>query len=297
MSRFKVVKRIESVVWIQLIAGRFEDLTHLEGVITGTTSNHHTGQRIIEDEGIIAVTTIDFDVLDVATIVDTLDESAINRQETFIHFVRGNDTAIGNLVRTEEEEVVIVVTKDAHPVGPHDTTIDDVDSRCIETSQADVVGIGILTTPKSQRGCHTGQECLHPGNAIVHLHQIVTALSIHGGGSTDRGNVDGIPCSVFITTIDDGLCGVGILDEEIVRSIGQTQSKRLHFFVKHTGPHSKAKHFVSTQAAHAPASITVVQPYHVSISEISILAIGINPTPEETKTSLNRAETGVSRDC
>ena len=66
LNGFEVVKRNETVRWIETVTSRLEDLAKLEGVITRTTINSNLSKSIIEDEGVSTIPAGNLDILDSA---------------------------------------------------------------------------------------------------------------------------------------------------------------------------------------------------------------------------------------
>ena len=251
LDSLKVIQRINSIAWIEPISSGLKDLTELEGVGALTTPNSETGKCVIKDEGVVALTTLNINRFNLRVVVYTLDKSTENRQEILINLVRSDHSAITELVGAEEEDVVIIVSEDADPVVSSITLsriITDLDGRCRETCESDLVKITAVLAFQGEAGSNAGLEGLDSILVVVDPDDVISTAALDDGRSADGTDVDDVSGDLVTNTIDDwlvttenlGLASVSSGDEESVTSIGKAQRDGLDTLILHTGIHAVA---------------------------------------------------------
>ena len=202
----------------------------LEGIITRATADSDSRNRIVEDEGVITTAAIHLDILNTTVVVHPFEESSCDRKQCIIHLVGSNHTATRRLIRAEEEEILIIVTVNAHTITAvihAGTSISNVHCCSIQTCEADFKDITAISTINQECGSHTGEEGLITLTIVVHTDCIVTTLSIHCGIPTDGADVNHITrnlltsaiCSRLIATEDVSLTSVRAFHKELVNTI------------------------------------------------------------------------------
>ena len=243
LDGLEVVERIEPVAWVQSISSGLEDLSQLEGIIALITANSHSGESIIKDEGVITTATGDVDQFDIRVVIHSLDESARNRKEKFIDLVGSNYSAIAKLVRTEEEEVIIVISEDPHAVNSGircSGVIDDIDGGSRESCESDLVNIAAVLAFQGEAGSNAGCERLYFILVIVYSDDIVTISTIDNGRAADCANINDVARSNFIAAENLGLASVCAGNEERIASISEAEGDGLDIGVSHTRIHAVA---------------------------------------------------------
>ena len=226
LDSLEIIDWVDSVTWVKTITGGLEDLTKLEGVITLIPTNSHSGKSVIKNEGVITTTTGDVDQFDARVVIHSLDESTRNRKEKFIDLVGGNHSAIAELIRTEEEDVVIVISEDAHAVISSirsSGVINNIDSGSRESRETDLVNIAAILTFQGEAGSNAGPESLDSVLVVIDADEVITISTTYDGRTADRADVDCVTRPNFITAKNLGLASVRSSDEEIIASIGEAE--------------------------------------------------------------------------